>query len=404
MRTAILVVLAAVVLAGVSRPAPAAIHVPDDQPTIQGGIEAASAGDTVVVSCGTYYEHDVTMKQGVTLLSETGLADCVTIDAEGLGHVLICDDVGDYDDPDLVEGFTFVHGSATAGGGVYCRPICYMTFRNCAFRWNTASDVGGGLSTDANPLTFEHCVFEGNSAGSGGGMGLLVATATMLDCRFEGNSAEHGAGIACACRGTAVASECSFIGNTATDHGGGISCSSEGDVDLEDCLFAENSAGTSGGALYCLSEYDASQARIVRCTLVGNEAGEHGGGIYCDGASIVSLTKTIISFSTGEALYCDDASSTVGLLCCDLYGNTGGDWVGCVAGQSGAVGNCSCDPLFCLEDNPLQPYSLHEGSPCICEPCSPCGDYLGAFGPAAGCDPVSLVGRSSWGAIKAMFR
>jgi hypothetical protein len=48
------------------------IRIPGDQPTIQAGLDAAVAGDTVLVGCGTYYEHDLTVMLGITLRSETG--------------------------------------------------------------------------------------------------------------------------------------------------------------------------------------------------------------------------------------------------------------------------------------------------------------------------------------------
>jgi hypothetical protein len=71
----------------------------------------------------------------------------------------------------------------------------------------------------------------------------------------------------------------------------------------------------------------------------------------------------LIAYSTsGEAIYCDGISG-VTLQCCDVFGNAGGDWVGCVAGQDSINGNFSVDPLFC--DLPSNDFTLKDNSPCL---------------------------------------
>ena len=46
----------------------ATIHVPSQESTIQAGIDAASVGDSVLVSCGTYFEYDIDVKLGVCVV------------------------------------------------------------------------------------------------------------------------------------------------------------------------------------------------------------------------------------------------------------------------------------------------------------------------------------------------
>ena len=78
-----------------------------DAPTIQAGIDSAVAGDTVLVASGTYYEHDVKLKSGIVLSSETGEADCVVIDAEWMGNALFFHMVGS---TTIIKGLTLTHG------------------------------------------------------------------------------------------------------------------------------------------------------------------------------------------------------------------------------------------------------------------------------------------------------
>ena len=291
------------------------IDVPDDQPTIQAGITAASAGDTVLVACNTYYEHDIIMKSGVCLTSETGLADCVTIDAQEEGRVFYCDGV---DSLASVVGFT----------------------------------VTGGLTTQY-----------------GGGMLCMYSSLTLTSCTFSGNQANsHGGGM--------------YVGQSF--------------VTLTDCTFSENESGYGGG----MSCWYSSSPTLTDCTFSSNRAYPAGGGMFCSDSS-PSFTNCIIAFSQpGRAVYCEDATSSPALTCCDVYGNAGGDWVGCIADQYGVSGNFSEDPLFCGDLNPDEPYTLHVGSPCAPENSQECG-LIGAWGVGCGFSAVEPV---SWGSIKAMYR
>jgi len=166
-------------------------------------------------------------------------------------------------------------------------------------------------------------------------------------------------------------------------------CWSDSSPTLTGCTFSGNQAGNSGGGMYC------SNAILTGCTFSGNES-TLGGGMRFDSAS-PTLTACIIAFSTqGVAIYCD--SSTPLLVCCDLYGNEGGDWVGCIADQYGVDGNFSEDPLFC--DAPNGDFTLASNSPCLPDS-NDCGELIGAHG--EGCEE-SPVEAASWGSIKAMYR
>ena len=63
MRTSFQIVVFATLLIAVSADADV-IYVPDDYGTIQGGIDAASAGDIVMVAEGEYFE-EITLRAGI---------------------------------------------------------------------------------------------------------------------------------------------------------------------------------------------------------------------------------------------------------------------------------------------------------------------------------------------------
>jgi hypothetical protein len=124
----------------------------------------------------------------------------------------------------------------------------------------------------------------------------------------------------------------------------------------------------------------------------------YGEGVWIGGDDTsVTFSNSIFAFGTGAPIHCDWPTASVTLLCCDVYGNAGGDWVGCISGQNGTNGNFSEDPLFC--DAPNGDFTIDTASPCTPANNPACG-LVGAWG--IGCD--SPVEPASWGSLKAMFR
>lgn len=157
---------------------------------------------------------------------------------------------------------------------------------------------------------------------------------------------------------------------------------------MVDGFTVENSlVDSDGGAVLC----NLFSPTFSNCVFSGNfgggnsEAAGYGGGLYLGsifGASTAVISKTIIAFGPqGEAVLCEAGSSAI-LSCSDVFGNAGGDWVGCLARQSGTNSNFSGDPLFCNAAG--GDLTLDASSPCAPDH-SPAGcDLIGALPVACG--------------------
>lgn len=318
------------------------------------------------------------------------------------------------------------------GGGI---SVCWgssITLEDCLILGNRALDGGGIYCEHADcSLRLVGCELSGNVAdstsGKGGGLHLVSASAVVEDCDFIDNLAWDGGGVFLESTGPSF-DRCEFSADRARRVGGGLCVSDSAGPELRDCLFYGNSAGVEGGGIVFHSSWAFSNPTLERCQFVGNSApfgaglyglltggaftectlagnvGDMGGAmawfesrplirnctLYHNAADLgggitlfedhgTVLENTIIAGSiSGEAIHCAGGTSPPLLSCCDLYGNDGGDWIDCIADQFGVNGNISEDPLFCGAENPAEPLTLDESSPCAEENNYECGQ-IGAW-------------------------
>jgi predicted outer membrane repeat protein len=171
-----------------------------------------------------------------------------------------------------------------------------------------------------------------------------------------------------------VISESRISHNSSKGQGGGLHCEGSSPI-LTSCLVFRNTSA-AGGALSCEND---CRLELIQSTLYGNSS-SNGGAIQCRSQSSLSIERSIISFTAGDQAATCDTTSSVIAGCSDVYGNAGGDWVGCLAGQD--KGNLSADPQFCDPDR--NDFRISEDSPCAADNNPTCGSI--GFSPA-GCDP-----------------
>lgn len=390
-----------------------------DAPTIKAGLDSAAYGDTLLLASGTYIEWRLSMKAGVALLGETGDPQSVTVDTDFKGWFL---DIGPgMDSTTVVRGLKIIAGpfsgimvgalssprlsnlvfydnvSNTSGGGIYVNngsPV----ISDCLFTECLTSDRGGGiyLVNGASATVTNVSFIRNHAPHSGGGLFAENSSVTLKDCLFQENTSSiKGGGLSLAGNAAATLENVLFIANRGSQYGGGISVV-QSSLYMANCLLAGNSTTYEGGGGIWI---DDSYPIITECTFHGNSA-DYGGGICtirC-GNGTVDVRNTIISYGTGGgAVHCVFPDTDVPLLtCCDIYGNVGGDWSGCIADQYLINGNISVDPEFCDPVN----WDFHLDCSSPCSHGFGCGQ-IGAYGIGCG---ASRTEPTTWGAIKSMYR
>jgi hypothetical protein len=218
--------------------------------SIQSAVDAASAGDMVLVGDGTYQEAAIKVHKSIMVKSANGPATAI-VDGSGTHR---CFHLANFSC--TISGFTIRNGyyGYSDGAGVCCSgdsPVvtnCVIT-SNRAYEW---ARNGGGMYKG----TAIDCSFVGNKARNGGGM----AEGTAINCLFFGNTTPQGNGGGMY-NGTAI--NCLFKGNSSRRDGAGMN-SYLGGGEAINCTFVDNVSRQQGGGM--------AFGRAINCIAINNSA------------------------------------------------------------------------------------------------------------------------------------
>ncbi len=235
------------------------LQVPATYPSIQGAINISTAGDTILVSPGIYFENIDFRGKKITVASQfilTGNSDIINqtiIDGSqpsnsDSGSVVRF--VSREDSLTALTGFTIRNGVGTfipgsfAGGGILVCNSSNPKIRYNIIRNNSAL-VGAGIAVKNSRPVIEHNAFTQNLSRDGGGLWLESSWIQVRHNVIHANSAERNGGAIFIQNSYAV-----FANNSVTNNSspfcGGIYCNG-GLSEISNCDFYQNQIANFSG-------------------------------------------------------------------------------------------------------------------------------------------------------------
>jgi uncharacterized membrane protein len=246
---------------------------------IQDAVDAAVAGDEIVVTNGTYSTggdgfNRVGVGKPLNVRSVNG-PQFTTINGGGQFR---CVNLGSNA---VLTGFTLTNGYALHGGGAQGG-----TLNNCTLSGNSAYRPGGQTASGGGAAL---CTLSGNSVSGVAAYGGGAAFCTLNDCTLSGNSTFSpvfddlgGGAYRCALN------NCTLTTNSADFGGGAANCTLNNCTLSSNYYVADSVLGGGGGAGNCT---------LNNCTLTGNNSFHYGGGTY--GGTLNNCTLTGNSAGSG---------------------------------------------------------------------------------------------------------
>ncbi len=194
---------------------------------VQPAIDAASSGDTVLVTNGVYETGGRVMSDStMNRIAVTNAVHVKSVNGPKSTIIRGRRPIGDnavrcawLSSDSALSGFTLTGGAtraypatssidARSGGGAWCVPGAVLS--NCIFSGNAADSYGGGVYQG----TLHNCTLTDNSTGGDGGGAY---GGVLNSCVLSGNTAYRGGGAR-----SSKLYHCTVSGNSAENEGGGV--------------------------------------------------------------------------------------------------------------------------------------------------------------------------------------
>ncbi len=277
--------------------------VPSQYPTIQGAIDAATYGETILIAPGDYAERIIVHDKKITLRGidasprpritgdgthgELLRVEGVAASGTHLEHLALSGGLGTTGSGLLIEhadirvrDCTFSENRDSGVSNVSSN----SSFYSCRFERNGATVSGGGFRNEGGSPILTDCVIRDNTAGtSGGGLSSNAGRVTLVHTSISANATSSGAwgGGIFSSAGDVLAFDSTIDSNLSVDAGGGVFIAG-GHAEFAGCTFTGNSSaagwniGSSGGQI---SLRDSTICGEAETSMLGDGI-NHAGAIF----------------------------------------------------------------------------------------------------------------------------
>jgi predicted outer membrane repeat protein len=299
--------------------------------TIQALIDAASAGDTILIDPGTYegsinfQGKDIVVGSLFLTTGDSSYISQTILDAKQSGSVVRFEN--NESSGAVLSGLTLTGGHAVEGGGIFISGAS-PTLSHLLITGNKAYSCevgdyfkaasGGGIYMEGgNPALSKVMVSQNSSEAEGGGIYMSSADPSMDLVTVRNNTAtDLGGGIYFGNSGPSL-SRVAVIDNEAVN-GGGLYLAALSSPNLVNTVVGDNTASNEGGGLYL----NNAEVDFVNVTVIRNSALTHGGALFMKGG----VLKTRNSLLGGEGIWYNTSggSNTMTIYYTDVAGGLEG--------------------------------------------------------------------------------